>query len=114
MVLYIILPFTFVFNPESFRSRSEYLFKLKFNSYFGFDLFILRAFLKDSYLLKKSLSILNSVCFGVIFNIHFCFKKDLKGIIPIYTFLAVISESIFSLSIIFEFPRENPRNLIPE
>ena len=41
------------------------------------------------------------------------FKKDLKGIMPTYTFLALISESIFFLSLIFELPKEIPRNLIP-
>jgi len=30
-----------------------------------------------------------------------------------YTFLALISESIFFLSLIFEFPKEIPKNLIP-
>ena len=41
------------------------------------------------------------------------FKKDLKGIMPTYTFLALISESIFFLSLIFELLKEIPRNLIP-
>ena len=50
---------------------------------------------------------------GLIFTIHFCFNKDLKGIMPTYTFLAVISESILFLSLIFELPKEIPRNLIP-
>ena len=62
---------------------------------------------------KKSLSILITVCSGFIFIIHFCLKKDLKGIMPTYTFLACISESIFFLSLIFEFPKETPKNLSP-
>ena len=41
------------------------------------------------------------------------FKKDLKGIMPTYTFLALISESIFFLSLIFELLKEIPRNLMP-
>ena len=41
------------------------------------------------------------------------FKKDLKGIMPTYTFLALISEPISFLSLIFELPNEKPRNLIP-
>ena len=63
--------------------------------------------------LKKSLSILIAACSGLIFTIHFCFKKDPKGIMPTYTFLALISEFIFFLSLIFELAKDMPRNLIP-
>ena len=40
-------------------------------------------------------------------------KNVYVGIMPTYTFLALISESIFFLSLIFELPKVIPRNLRP-
>ena len=78
--------------------------KFKFNTKLNKDFLSFELF-------SRGLDLENSEY--IIGNRKISFKKDQKGIMPTYIFLALISESIFFLSLIFEFPKEIPRNLIP-